>query len=297
VNLKELITFQTIVREGTFAKAADKLHYAQSTVTSQIQRLEKETGIQLFNRNWDAELTDAGRVFAEEVERLIAHWQYVVEQAKQLQQEEIGRICVGGLETMFAAVFPNAMRRFRAEKPGVVCDFISGNTDFLAQSVLQRKLDFAVCGEPSDPGAFHFEPLHAERIAFIADQAHPLAGRRAVPLGALPEYPIAAGGPSCLYHLRLAKQWMRVAAPPRILHISPISAIPGFIAGTPLVGAVLESTPIPAGLVKLDVDWDGEDRSLPVGIVRLRTADYPSANIRLMIELIREETAIESRID
>ena len=297
MNLKELITFQTIVREGTFAKAADKLHYAQSTVTSQIQRLEKETGIQLFNRNWDAELTDAGRVFAEEVERLIAHWQYVVEQAKQLQQEEIGRICVGGLETMFAAVFPNAMRRFRAEKPGVVCDFISGNTDFLAQSVLQRKLDFAVCGEPSDPGAFHFEPLHAERIAFIADQAHPLAGRRAVPLGALPEYPIAAGGPSCLYHLRLAKQWMRVAAPPRILHISPISAIPGFIAGTPLVGAVLESTPIPAGLVKLDVDWDGEDRSLPVGIVRLRTADYPSANIRLMIELIREETAIESRID
>ena len=295
MNLKELITFQTIVREGTFAKAADKLHYAQSTVTSQIQRLEKETGIKLFDRNWEAELTDAGRMFAEEVERLIAHWQYVVEQAKQLQQEEIGRIRIGGLETIFASVFPNAMRRLRAVKPGVVCDFISGNTDFLAQSVLQRELDFAVCGEPSDPGAFHFEPLYAERIAFIADRAHPLAGRSAIPLEELPDYPIAAGGPSCLYHLRLEKQWLRVAAPPRISHISPISAIPGFVAGTTLVGAVLESTPIPAALVKLDVDWGGADRTLPVGIVRLRTAEYPSANIRLMIEWIREETAIGSR--
>jgi len=64
MNLKELITFQTIVREGTFAKAADKLHYAQSTITSQIQRVEKEMGVQLFRRNWEAELTDAGRLFA-----------------------------------------------------------------------------------------------------------------------------------------------------------------------------------------------------------------------------------------
>lgn len=48
MDLKELITFQTILRQGTFSKAAESLHYAQSTITNQIQRLEKELGISLF---------------------------------------------------------------------------------------------------------------------------------------------------------------------------------------------------------------------------------------------------------
>lgn len=70
MDLKELITFQTILRQGTFSKAAESLHYAQSTITNQIQRLEKELGISLFYRGWEAELTPAGKIFAEEVDDL-----------------------------------------------------------------------------------------------------------------------------------------------------------------------------------------------------------------------------------
>ncbi|MGO4496386.1 LysR family transcriptional regulator [Paenibacillus sp. 2RAB27] len=53
------ITFQTILKEGTFSRAAEKLNYAQSTISNQMQRLEKEIGVQLFNRGWDVELTRA----------------------------------------------------------------------------------------------------------------------------------------------------------------------------------------------------------------------------------------------
>ena len=50
MDLKELKSFQAILKEGSFSKAAQKLNYAQSTVTTQIQKLEKEIGFSLFYR-------------------------------------------------------------------------------------------------------------------------------------------------------------------------------------------------------------------------------------------------------
>lgn len=42
MDLKYLQTFQTIVKEGSFSKAAVKLNYTQSTITFQIGQLEQE---------------------------------------------------------------------------------------------------------------------------------------------------------------------------------------------------------------------------------------------------------------
>lgn len=134
VDLKELTTFQTILQEGNFSKAAAKLNYAQSTITNQVQRLEKELGIKLFKRGWDSELTAAGRIFAEEIDKLIQHWNYVAEQAKALQKEEIGTLSIGGLEFLTEQILPNSLRRFREYKPKVSCHFVTGNTDSLSRA-------------------------------------------------------------------------------------------------------------------------------------------------------------------
>lgn len=50
MELKYLKTFHTIIETGSFVKAAKKLNYTQSTVTFQIQQLEKELSIQLFEK-------------------------------------------------------------------------------------------------------------------------------------------------------------------------------------------------------------------------------------------------------
>lgn len=48
MDLKELMAFKTILQEGTFSRAAEKLNYAQSTITNQIQRLEKNWAYNSF---------------------------------------------------------------------------------------------------------------------------------------------------------------------------------------------------------------------------------------------------------
>ncbi|MEC0986305.1 LysR family transcriptional regulator [Bacillus safensis] len=64
------------------------MNYAQSTITNQIKRLGKELGFQLFVRGWEAELTTSGQLFAKEIDQLILHWHFVLEQSQKLQKEE-----------------------------------------------------------------------------------------------------------------------------------------------------------------------------------------------------------------
>ena len=47
MELKYLETFQRIVKEGGFAKAAASLNYTQSAITFQVAHLEQELGTQI----------------------------------------------------------------------------------------------------------------------------------------------------------------------------------------------------------------------------------------------------------
>lgn len=50
MELKYLVTFKTILQCGSFLEAAQKLNYTQSTITFQMQQLERELHVQLFEK-------------------------------------------------------------------------------------------------------------------------------------------------------------------------------------------------------------------------------------------------------
>ncbi|MCK9858382.1 LysR family transcriptional regulator [Paenibacillus sp. ATY16] len=288
MDLKELTAFQTILQEGSFAKAAAKLNYAQSTITNQIQRLEKELGFQLFDRGWEAELTPAGQIYASEVERLIQHWHYASDQAKAILREETGTLRIGLLEMLARQIMPEALWRFREEKPQIACHFVIGNTDLVAGELRHKQLDFAICGEPPDLSGLRFEPLHEERIVFAAAKDHPLHQRGVglLPFHELLPYPMVVGGPTCLYYLHLSRQLARFDSMPMLHSVSQISAIPGFAARSPFIGVVLASTPLPDGVLPLAVDW--EEHKIPIGLLERRNTAYPSAARKRLIGIIKE---------
>ncbi|WP_336790196.1 LysR family transcriptional regulator [Paenibacillus sp. MMO-177] len=294
MDLKELTAFQTILQEGSFAKAAAKLNYAQSTITNQIQRLEKELGFQLFDRGWEAELTPAGQIYASEVERLIQHWHYVSDQAKAILREETGSLRIGMLEMLARQVMPEALWRFREEKPQIACQFVIGNTDLVASELRHKQLDFAICGEPPDLSGLRFEPLYEERIVFAAAKDHPLHQRDggSLPFQELLPYPMVVGGPTCLYYLHLSRQLARFDSMPMLHSVSQISAIPGFAARPPFIGVVLASTPLPDWVLPLAVDW--EEHTIPVGLLERRDTVYPSAARERLIDIIKEVWFMEA---
>ncbi|MGG1617935.1 LysR family transcriptional regulator [Paenibacillus sp. NRS-1782] len=287
MDLKELTTFRTIIEEGTFSKAAAKLNYAQSTVTSQIQRLEKELGFQLFKRGWDAELTASGKVYAEEVNGLIQHWNYVLDQANSLKKEEIGTLHIGVIETVAASVLPAVLLQFREHKPNMSCHFTVGNTDTLSNALMDNMLDFAICGEPHSVPALHFESVYHEQIAFIVSRDHPFAVKSELHLEDLYEYPLIVGGKNCLYHIRLEKELSRFPSMPFFYTVSQISSIPSFVKTIPSVGVVLSSFPLPDDLVTLPLQL--ADPNIPIGLLQSNQhQQYMSSARKLFMQLVKE---------
>ncbi|MDO6775247.1 LysR family transcriptional regulator [Shewanella sp. 3_MG-2023] len=74
IDVEAFNVLQVLVEEGSFAKASERLHKAQSAVSYQVKKLEQHLGVTLFNRSqYRAELTPEGKVILAEGQRLLQH--------------------------------------------------------------------------------------------------------------------------------------------------------------------------------------------------------------------------------
>jgi DNA-binding transcriptional LysR family regulator len=83
-DLDALQALDAVIRHGGFARAAAQLNRAQSAVSYQVRKLEKQLGVALLDRTgYRVRLTPAGEAVLAEGRRLIAQAQHVVSVAQQ----------------------------------------------------------------------------------------------------------------------------------------------------------------------------------------------------------------------
>ena len=63
IDIKELVTFKTVVEQQGFSAAADFLGYSQPNITKHIKKIEEYVGFELFVRGWSSSLTKQGELF------------------------------------------------------------------------------------------------------------------------------------------------------------------------------------------------------------------------------------------
>ncbi|TCP53432.1 DNA-binding transcriptional LysR family regulator [Tumebacillus sp. BK434] len=175
MDLKQLVTFRTAATELSFTRTAEALNYAQSSVTVQIQALEEEFGLPMFERRGKkVTLTEPGErllLYAEKILSLAEEAKAVVSQG----QEPSGTLRIGTLESLCAYRLPPVLRCLHQQFPKVELVFRPGFHADL-QSVLAQELDAAVVLElPIESPHLVSEVLQAEQILILAAPDHPLA--------------------------------------------------------------------------------------------------------------------------
>src|SRR5262245_16430318 len=104
MELRHLRALIAVAEELHFGKAAARLHISQPPLSRQIRQLEAELGIELFHRTKrQVELTEAGRVFLDEVRGILAQTDRAKQLATRMSRGEIGRLKVG-VTTMYPTV-------------------------------------------------------------------------------------------------------------------------------------------------------------------------------------------------
>jgi DNA-binding transcriptional LysR family regulator len=165
-----------------FTRAAAELHYAQSSVTEQIQALETELGSPLFDRSGRRlRLTRAG-------ERLIAYADQVlllIEEARTAVSEQPGEpngeLLVGALETLCAHRLPPLLTRYRERWPQVRVTVREGNRGELYGAVRRGEMDVCLTfGDPPADEALGSDTLEYDRLMIVMPARHRLAGRESL---------------------------------------------------------------------------------------------------------------------
>ncbi|WP_313991345.1 LysR family transcriptional regulator [uncultured Selenomonas sp.] len=117
MELKIFTTFRTIVRTGSFTKAARLLSYTPSTITFHIAQLEKLTGVPLFEKSGRRMvLTKAGEALIPYVDEVLAaankikNFQYGIAAYQ-------GTLTVGAPESLLCFRLPPLLKRLHAHAP------------------------------------------------------------------------------------------------------------------------------------------------------------------------------------
>ncbi|WP_025679448.1 LysR family transcriptional regulator [Paenibacillus massiliensis] len=197
---RHLFTFLVVVETGSFTKAALKLDYAQSSITSQIQALENELGKPLFDRiGRTIRLTTAGErllPYAQEIHRMHA----MAENALSTDVETSGTIRIGAPESLAAFRLPSIIREYRERYPQVRIILKPGLCWEMLSLLRAGDLDVAFILQPeAEERDLHIETLVQENMALIAAPNHPLAGSLMVEPGQLKEESILFTESGCSY--------------------------------------------------------------------------------------------------
>lgn len=144
MELKNLRTFQAVVDQGSYQRAAEYLGYAQSTVTARIQQLEQELGIPLFERvGRRMMLTEAGEQALRQIRELLL----AADRLREIGREgnvPSGTLRVDMAETLLCYQMQPVIRAFRERAPQVRLIIRSRNCMQIPENVRTGACDLGV---------------------------------------------------------------------------------------------------------------------------------------------------------
>ncbi|OZM79597.1 LysR family transcriptional regulator [Pseudonocardia sp. MH-G8] len=190
MEFRYLRSFLAIAEELHFGRAAQRLHLAQPSLSQQLQRLEREVGVELVRRSsHQVRLTPAGEVFRDEAEKLVERMDRAVAATRAVATGRAGMLSIGFNFPAGQELLPAALARLDAEHPRVQTQLWERRTGPQLEGVLDGELDVAfVYGSPASPQLRSKELMRVPIVAVVGEQ-HPWAGREALPVRMLEGQP------------------------------------------------------------------------------------------------------------
>lgn len=168
--------FQAVVLNGNFTKAAAELHISQPAVTGHIKELEKQYGVQLFNRSWNRfELTSEGRVFKVYVDDILKKYRELEFEMNLIEHKNKGTLSIGASTTISQYILPNIIASFMRRFPDINLSMISGNTLHIEEAVLNGKVDIGMiegCGHKS---GFNYSLFAKDELVLVTNSSNKCA--------------------------------------------------------------------------------------------------------------------------
>jgi len=168
MNFTHLKAFYRVAKNKSFTLAANELNVSQSTLSMQVQSLEKHYDLRLFKRTKKGvDLTAEGEVLFSYAKRVFALADEMEIAIGDLHTSQSGKLTVGSTRLIAHYVLPDIVRALKETNPKLKVQLYTG----LSREVLQKVIDFeyhvGANGRVSYPGNIIYKQISKQKLYFI----------------------------------------------------------------------------------------------------------------------------------
>lgn len=298
MDLIYLRSFLEVARCQSFTKAADRLGYAQSSITTHIQKLEQEYGVVLFERYGRAmRLTSEGEQLHRYFERILA----LYDESRHLVSRRLsGQLEIGTIESLVAYFLPPVFNRFREAFPQMTLQTLALPEPAILERIRTGELDMGlIVDRPAEDEDIEAVALREEPLALVAPADHPLALRSAVGLDDFNQLDYIATEETCAYRAAFERVLQAGGVSYRIQHefgsLEAIKQLVGYGFGVGLIPRIAADRELAEGRL-IELPFSHPDLVVYTQIV-LHKKKWKNPAIRHLIELLREAAATDERLN
>ncbi len=188
MELRQLVYFMAVAEELNFARAAQRLHIVQPAVSQQIRRLERDLGVQLFDRTsrW-VRLTAAGERLLPEARTVLAAADRTRQVAAELASGGTLRL---GTSQGLGERLPQVLDELARTTPALHVQLVGAPADERITMVRSGLLDAAFVRAVPRARDVELLPLWDDPLVAALPATHPLAAESALDLRQLSDLPL-----------------------------------------------------------------------------------------------------------
>ena len=177
MELRHLRYFVAVGEEQHYSRAAERLHLAQPALSRQIQDLEEEIGVKLFDRlPRGVRISAAGASFLDDVRRILQEVNEATMRAGRVARGQSGILRVGFTESAsWHGVVPDSFRQFRQRQPDAELQLYPTASLEQIEAVRTGRLDAGfVFSMPKSDRELDQMPVAIHHLVLAAPKGHPL---------------------------------------------------------------------------------------------------------------------------
>jgi LysR family transcriptional regulator, hydrogen peroxide-inducible genes activator len=176
MNFKDLQYFSTLAKTKNFGEAAALCGVSQPGLSIQIKKLEKELGVNLFERSTkQVVITPEGSEILERAERILREANDLRLCAKQFRDPYQGKLIIGAFPTLAPYLFPRIISDLRSSYPKMKFYIGEDKTVTLLEQLKSGKIDAAFIALPHEDKQLESQFIFEEEFLLAVSKTNPRA--------------------------------------------------------------------------------------------------------------------------
>ncbi|MEC3884504.1 LysR family transcriptional regulator [Halobacillus sp. HZG1] len=227
MDISYFYTFKEVAKWGSYTRTGEELGYAQSSVTTQIKKLEDYYGVRLVERAGQTmRLTQSGEQLLHYVDQVID----ILEEAESKVSKNVqmrGTVRIGAVESLAAYFISKSLKAFKEQNPDLRIQLESGLCPNLKEGVLESHYDLAVVlDEEVKHPLLETLLLRKEKMVIVAANEHPLVGQEQINIRRIEDETLILTEKDCSYRNMLEGILKKRAVEPRsVISFTSLEAI------------------------------------------------------------------------